>query len=85
MNPIQKLLLRWSDVVPQDILLQREAPGIIYKHTKVRVEKKDISISHGTLFVKCSSLGKAEIFIKKQKILDDLRGVFGSAAPRDIK
>lgn len=47
--------------------------NIIKKHTKIELEMKNISISHGTLRLKISPLQKNVIFIKKETLLKEIQ------------
>ncbi len=45
---------------------------IIKKHTGIDIEMKNINISAGILRLKCSSVEKSQIFIKKSQILKEI-------------
>lgn len=45
----------------------------IEKHSKVVLKKEDIEIKNSVIFVKSSPIKRAEIFFKKQDILEDFK------------
>ena len=85
MNPILTLLQIWKQKAPPEHDVRRVLPDIIRKHTKAEIAPENISLTRATAFIKTSSMVKAEIFIKKAKILEDLTRALGEKAPRDIR
>ncbi len=58
---------------------------IIKKHTKVQIETKDISISNGVVNIKSNQTMKNEIYIKKEPILKELKGLVRGVTIVDLR
>lgn len=85
MREIKKLLERWERFVPSEKSVRRVLPEIIKKQTGATISPEHIATRNDIIFIKTSSLIKAEVFLKKIKILSDLRSVLGDKTPRDIR
>ena len=85
MKTIQNLLEKWKQKTPPEYDVRGVLPYIIKKHTGADIKPEHISLTRAVVFIKASSITKTEIFIKKEKILEDLHTVLGEKAPKDIR
>ncbi len=85
MKTIQNLLEKWKQKTPLEYDIRAVLPSIIKKHTGVDIKPEHISLTRTVVFIKTSSIAKTEIFIKKTKILEEISGILGEKAPKDIR
>ena len=70
---ISDLLQKFKHITPPDITVRKSAVDIIKTTTNIELDKKDISIKNGVVYIKTQPIYKNEIFINKQKIIKKLQ------------
>jgi len=55
-----------------ELTIKRVQEGLLKKEFSVDLDIKDINLSGGTIFLRCSSLLKSEILLRRDKILSAL-------------
>lgn len=72
MKLIGDFLSRFQNLTPPDDMLRRVLADIIKKQARVPVTKSDVSISNSVAFIRCSSIAKSAIQVKRGAILLEL-------------
>lgn len=72
MKLIGDFLARFQSLTPPDDALRRVIADIVERKARVPAIKADISISNGVAFVRCSSIAKSAIQVKRGEILTEL-------------
>lgn len=72
MDNISKFLERFKNFVPREIFLKDVVVKSISEVAGVNIEKKNIKISGNNIFLNVSPNIKNLVFIKKQKILENI-------------
>jgi multisubunit Na+/H+ antiporter MnhE subunit len=63
------LLEKFKNFTPSDLHLKKVSARILTEVLGVEILKADLSVTKGTLFVKCSPLVKQEIKLKQEMLL----------------
>jgi len=53
--------------------------------THIELAERNVELKEGILHIQASPLVRSEIFMRKHKILEDLKSKLGTKAPRDIR
>ncbi len=70
---ISDLLKKFQHITPPDIVVRKKIVEIVKEITNIELDKKDISVKNGVVFIKTTPIYKNEIFINKQTILSILK------------
>jgi len=82
---IDSFLNKFKNLTPPDGEIREKVSEIIKNEINIEIDKKYISIKNGSIYIKTKPIIKNEIFIKKKKLLEELRKSFGDKTPKDIK
>ena len=85
MQRIEFLLERYRHLTLPDDAVRSEFVHAVARVLGVVIEKGDVSLRNGTLYVKGSPALKSELFMKRRLLLDEMRGVLEKKAPEDIR
>lgn len=87
MKLVGDFLARFQNLTPPDDVLRRIVATTISSIAKVPLKKEDVSISNSIAFVRCSSIAKSAIQIKRGAILAEIFQEMPKAknALRDIR
>lgn len=72
MKLIGDFLSRFQNLTPPDDALRRVIADIVKKQTRVPITKLDVSITNDIAFIRCSSIAKSAIQVKRGAILSEL-------------
>lgn len=84
MIEIGDLLLKSKNKILSEELRIKIIIDVITEITKTTIEKKDIKIKNGTIILNNKPIVRNEIFLKKEKILVELKNLLGKKAPQNI-
>ena len=85
MIEIKDILAKFSNLLISEELKKEIISGVVFKNTGIKIQKEDIKIKNGTLFLNTKPINKNEILLKKEKIISELEGSLGKKAPKDIR
>jgi len=72
MYNIKKLLSKWEGQVPEGEEIKKILSEVVLEATKKTIDPKAISIKENQVFIRVNSIVKTELFLKKQKILEEI-------------
>ena len=78
-------LKRFVGLTPPDDFIKEEVLKIVKDKIGIDLNKKEITISNGVIYIKTTPIIKNEIFINREKILQNLKQTLGIKSPKDIK
>lgn len=81
---IGSLLEKYKKIKPKDEDKKVAVISAIFELCGIQLERSEIDVKGWNIFLKTSSKVKSEIFIRKPKILANLKEKLGSTCPRDI-
>jgi len=84
MNNLSAFLERFKKLLSLEGVSERAVIVVIAEQCNVELEKKNIRIKNGVVYIEASSTAKNVIFRKKSKIVEALRDRTGSVV-RDIR
>lgn len=73
MKGIKGFFEKFNNKASKQVAQYMAVSNSVKDNTGIEIEMKDISISDGTVKIKSSQALKNEIYIKKQKILSDIK------------
>jgi len=82
---LSDLLSKYKNLVPTDSIKKEAAIEVIDKLFKIKLDKKDISISNNIIYLKTSSKLRTEVFMHKAEVLKRLAMILAKNAPKDIR
>jgi hypothetical protein len=85
MIEIKDLLLQFSSALFSEETKKEAVKNIISGIIKVPIERKDVKIKNGTVYLNIKPIYKNEIFLKKDKIFLELQKSFGKKSPQDVR
>jgi hypothetical protein len=85
MNNLQHLLEKFKHLLKNSADTRQTVIAIINAKTNLSLTEKDIDVRDSIIYVKSHPLTKNEIFMRKNLILQELKSVLGTNAPRDIR
>ncbi len=82
MIEIRDLLARFEKILlPNEVRLEATRK-IIMEVIGVQIKKEEIKIKNGSVYLNIKPIYKNEIFLKKEKIQEELGKFFGEKAPK---
>ncbi len=72
MKLAKDFLERFKNLTPPDDALKKAVINALYTATKISVKPKDVSISNGIAFIRCSSIAKSTIRLGRAKVLEEV-------------
>ena len=85
MIEIKDLLLRWSTLLASKEENKELLREIISQILKIDINREDIKIKNGSLYLNIKPIYKSEILLKKEEIFKKLKEAMGDKAPIDIR
>lgn len=85
MELLKQFLQKFSHLTLPDDTLKRFFIELAEKDFGLKIERSQLSVRNGVLFVNVSPTIKSELFLRKHKILLKLKETLGSKAPHDIR
>ena len=85
MNSIKNLLSKYKVITPPDDAVRSCVVKILKDEINLDINKSEIRVSVGTVFVNADPAYKSEILRLKIRILELLKAEFGPKAPKDIR
>lgn len=83
---VGKYLDKFKNLKPPQKFMQDEVAEVIQRLLNVSIESENINERGGVLYIKIKNPSvKNEIFMNKNKILEELSKKLGSRTPKDIK
>ena len=70
---ISDYLSKFKNITPPDKFVKDELVVVVKDVVGVDIEKEDIDVRNGTVFISTDPLIKNEIFLKKSEVLESLR------------
>ena len=85
MIEIKDLLSRWGNILLAEEAKKDVVAQAVEQAIGQKINSKDIEIKNGTVYLNLNPVYKNEIFIKREKILEQLSELIGERAPREIR
>ncbi len=79
MIEIKDLLLRFSNILLSTLESVRKTISLVIG---LPIKKEDIKIKNNSIYLNIKPIYKSEIFLKKEKIQEELGKLFGNRAPK---
>jgi hypothetical protein len=84
-NSIKFFLEKYKKLTPPDDSVRTEFARVVKKILDIELDKKDISVRNGTLYVKAQPALKSELFMRRKQITDEMRVLLEKKTPNDIR
>jgi len=84
LTPIERLLARMRGVRVIDAATRTAVKKAVLDHTNIELPLTAIKVRGASVFIQASSAEKAEVFMYREKILEDVREKLGDKAPKEI-
>lgn len=84
-NPVIHYLSKFKKISPPDDFLKKEISILIEKEIGIPIQKKNVEINRGIIFIKEKPIIKNEIFLNKKNILEKIRIISVDKKIYDIK
>jgi hypothetical protein len=85
MIEIKDLLARWSGILLSEEVKKETTRKIIEQVINVPIKSEDLKLKGGTIYLNIKPIYKNEIFLKQEKILENLEAAFGGKAPTELR
>lgn len=85
MIKIKDLLEKVNNLMIAGELRKTLAHEVLAKNFNFEIKKEEIEIKNGALFLNIKPIYKNEVFLRKDKVLADLRETIGKNAPKEIR
>lgn len=85
MDLIKEFLQKFSHLTLPDDTLKRLFVELVDQDFGLKIERSQLMVRNGVLFVNVSPTIKSELYLRKHKILTKLKDTLGSKAPQDIR
>lgn len=85
MLEIKNLLLKFGNFLISEELKKETARKVIFEITQIQLQKDEIEIRNGEIFLKIKPIYRSEIFLKKDQILSELKKTLGKRAPQTLR
>jgi hypothetical protein len=85
MIEIKDLLFRVQNILFGEETKRQAVLDAIFLVTGIKISTKDIKIKNGAVFLNTKPIFKNEIFIKKEKILEELKKNIRENSPKEIR
>ena len=86
MKKIDGFLKRFEKITIPDESVRLKTAEILSSEFGEEIKKEDISVKNGIIFIKTKDASlKSDIFLKKQKIIDNINSYLGKITIRDIR
>ena len=82
---IGDLLKKFKTLVPREKIVKDEMISAVFEETGILLQSEEISFQNGVIFIKTNPVIKNELFMRKQKILLEIKKKIGDAFPHDIR
>ncbi len=84
MIEIKDLLNSFKEVLLGEELRKEKIAFIIENITKIKIDTKNIEVKNSKVVLDIKPIFKNEVFLKKEKILEEFRNNFSKRIPIDI-
>lgn len=84
MIQIKDLLAKLGDLLLSEEVKRSLVADSIFRNTNLKINKEEIEIKNGIIYLGIKPIYKNEVLFKKEKILSDLRESLGKKSPRNI-
>ena len=85
MIEIKDLLLRFQNIFLSEEIKRETVCNIISQIINLPLKKEDVEIKNNTVYLNIKPIYKNEIFIKKDRISDELKKALGNKSPGDLR
>ena len=82
---IGDLLKKFKTLVPREKIVKDETIRAVFEETGILLQSEEIFFQNGVIFIKTNPVIKNELFMRKQKILLEIKNKIGDASPHDIR
>jgi hypothetical protein len=82
---ISSYLEKFKRLEPPGDTVKSAAQDVIFESIGVKIEKKEMEVRDGILFLSVPSAVKNEIYMNKRGILEKVRGILNEKAVKDIR
>lgn len=84
MPEIKDLLESFKEILLGEELRKEKISLVIENISKIKIETKDIEIKNSVVILNIKPIFKNEIFLKKERILEEFKKNFSKRIPTDI-
>ncbi len=74
---IEDFLIKFKNIKPPNDTTRGYVSDVIFDTLNIKIEKVNIKINNNSIYIKTSHIIKNEIFLNKQKILNELNNKLG--------
>lgn len=85
MDSISSLLKKFTSITPPDESVRKEVVRILESDYNILLDIGDVRVQKGVVYLETSPLVKAEVVMRKEDILSELKKTLGDSVPRDIR
>ncbi len=85
MVELKDLLSRFSGLLQSGESKTESVREIIKKATNLDIKKEDIKIKDGIIYLNIKPIYKSEIYLKKDRIIEEMEILFGKKSPSNIR
>jgi hypothetical protein len=85
MIEIKDLLSKWSKILLSEDAKKETILEVIFNTIGVKLNKEDVEIKQGTVYLKIKPIYKNQIFIKREEIDQNLEKIFGDKKPKELR
>lgn len=85
MIEIKDLLLKFNNLLLSEEVKREFVGRVISETIGLQIKPKDIKIKDNTVYLNIKPTYKNEIFLKKDKILSELKKILGKKTPQNIR
>ncbi|MEK7652771.1 MAG: hypothetical protein AAB334_02390 [Patescibacteria group bacterium] len=80
---ISTLLEKYKNILPSDRII-KDALIFVSSNFGIKLEKENIKISRGMVYINSDFTTKSKIFVNKTEIMKGLKEILGKKTPKDI-
>jgi len=82
---ISSLLERYKHLRPPNESVRKAVVEILARECKAEITIDNVAVKNKIVYLTLGSSAKMEVFFKKKKILEELKGLLGEECPTDIR
>jgi len=85
MNELEQLLGKYRNIKPPQDSIRRAVVEVIQNTLGIKIEKKNVKVNRGKIYIDANSHVKNMILLEKEKVISKLESAIGSKSKIDIR
>ena len=85
MIELKDLLGRFEKLILKEEIKSEVLAQVLSKYAKIKIEKKDITVTNGNIFLSLKPIYKNELFLHKEEIQKEIKNIFGGTSSKVIR